>query len=544
VADVNEMSSRRKRYMVGRRAKESLPLGVDPMGVDELASLLQAAPDVDVLQQVGEAEDPIFVVLMEDTRAQLLNDQFREQLIVEQDRPLQLLPSGTTPAGARTLSDPTLRPLGEATAVQIRVQGDTAGEPPIANADVYLVGQFWPVRGKTDDQGEVTLELFGDTPDTLQSLIVKPRAGYWSRMIENPAVNPTEVNLVSVKSIATTLPNFPSQELYGWGQQAMKLDSVPADRQGSGVKIGVVDSGIYTDHEDLDAQIGHDFTDGSNDRTQTWRDDTIGHGSHCAGVIAGLLNGRGVRGFAPEAELQGYRIFDGGYTSWLIGSLQQCIDEGVDVVNLSLGSAEGSELLHQKIKQAKESGVACIAAAGNSGGQVLYPAAFPEVMAVSAIGKTGTFDIDSDHRRHVGANTTAEGYFNAQFSCFGDEIDVCAPGVAVLSTVPENGYAAWDGTSMACPHVTGLAALILAHRQDVPEMASRNSARVDKLFALIRQSADDLGLPREYQGSGVPNALRALDLEVVDGDEAEDPWAALAKFLEQALEIARAQVDA
>jgi subtilisin family serine protease len=189
------------------------------------------------------------------------------------------------------------------------------------------------------------------------------------------------------------------------------------------------------------------------------------------------------------------------------------------VINLSLGSDERSQLLEQKLQQAKQLGIACIVAAGNSGGPVQYPASSPNVLAVAAIGKQGTFPADTYHSMQIFSDGMAsaaggDGYFSARFSCFGPEIGVCGPGVAILSSVPPDNYLAMDGTSMAAPHITGLAALILAHHPDFQGLyKTRTAARVDRLFTILKQCAQPpLTTNVQRIGAGLPDALRAFQL--------------------------------
>jgi subtilisin family serine protease len=166
--------------------------------------------------------------------------------------------------------------------------------------------------------------------------------------------------------------------------------------------------------------------------------------------------------------------------------------------------------------------VACIAAAGNSGGPVQYPAASPHVLAVAAIGKIDEFPRDSYHCETINPDVDAQGYFTAKFSCYGPQVDVCAPGVAIVSSVPPNNFAAWDGTSMAAPHITGLATLMLAHHptfQGAGRM--RSEERVERLFQLIRMSARRVSLAdATHIGFGLPDALVALGLAVMPGQQA------------------------
>jgi hypothetical protein len=201
----------------------------------------------------------------------------------------------------------------------------------------------------------------------------------------------------------------------------------------------------------------------------------------------------------------------------LLDALDYCIEHQVDVVNLSLGSDDRSELVEQKLAQAKAQGIALIVAAGNSSGPVKYPAASPNVLAVSAVGRFGEYPADSYHATQPLAGTLpggVSGWYAPRFSCFGPEVGLAGPGVAILSSVPADGYAVWDGTSMATPHVTGLAALVLAHHPDFQgAFRARSAARVDRLFAILKASCQPLALGDPGRtGAGFPDALRALGM--------------------------------
>lgn len=295
----------------------------------------------------------------------------------------------------------------------------------------------------------------------------------------------------------------------------MRLDRLPPQFRGQGVKIAIVDSGAATSHDDLSGlHLGIDIV---NKKTAPgdWTRDIIAHGSHCAGVIAGSDGPRGVRGFAPDAEVHVCKLFPGGQISQLIDALEYCMEQQVDVVNLSLGGALPSEALEQQLLRARRQGIACIVAAGNSGNEVQYPASSPHVLAVAAIGKLGEFPPDSYHAETIGSRIDNDGYFTARFSCYGPQIGVCAPGVAIASSVPDNNFAVWDGTSMAAPHVTGLAALVLAHHPDFKQRyAARSAERVERLFQILRTStrAIDIGEPHRT-GFGMPDVLIAMGLQ-------------------------------
>jgi subtilisin family serine protease len=144
---------------------------------------------------------------------------------------------------------------------------------------------------------------------------------------------------------------------------------------------------------------------------------------------------------------------------------------------------------------------------------VQYPASSPNVLAVAAVGKAGEFPPDSYHAQTVSV-VDGSGFFSPKFTCFGPEIAVCGPGVAILSSVPPSNYAAWDGTSMAASHVTGLAALVLAHHPDFQgAFRARNADRVDRLFQILRASTQPVNIGDSRRtGFGMPDVLVALGL--------------------------------
>jgi subtilisin family serine protease len=389
---------------------------------------------------------------------------------------------------------------------------------PLPDVEVSLFGGALPSSAVTGPDGVAHLRLYGEDAHAISGLYVKPRTDYWSLYQRDPDLCLDEANVVMLRPLAEwpALRGMPQQGAMGWGARAMRLDQVPQQFRGRGVKIAVIDSGAATTHGNLkQIHAGFDVVNKQIDRS-TWNVDTLGHGSHCAGVIAAADPAWGIRGFAPEAEIHVCKLFPGGQVSQLIDALEYCIEQGIDVVNLSLGGGSPSEALERQIVRARQAGVACIAAAGNSSSAVQYPASSPHVLAVAAIGKIGEFPPDSYHAETLGPDSDMQGYFTAKFSCFGPQVDVCAPGVAVVSSVPPNNFAAWDGTSMAAPHVTGLAALVLAHRPEFQSMSlPRSPERIERLFQVLRMSARPVTLSDPNRiGYGLPDALVALGLPV------------------------------
>jgi len=516
------VTSRQEQYLIARRPGPNAP-GVEPLDFNAVKAALERDPEISIKRTLTPSgfqplatglpgQQAVIVAEMPKERAEQMGRL--PQLVVERDYPLAF-----GDVTAPFMCNPgVLVPHGTGQALTVRVTSKEGA--PVEGANVYVLGDGCPAQAVTESNGQAQITLFAESVASVQGLYVKPRGEYWSRWIAEPTLDPNQPNVVSLTPLEQTFPNFPDQEVVGWGLKAMRLDQLPATFRGSGVRVGLVDSGLATSHQDLQgvAKGGYDAV---TQNPRAWDQDEVGHGSHCAGIIAGLDDGRGIRGIAPGAEVFAIKVLPGGRFSNLIEALNRCVELQVDLVNLSLGSEHSSELLEDRIREMKELGIACIVAAGSSGGPVQYPASSPHVLAVAAVGKQGEFPADSYHGKQVweGSPDGAEEYFSAAFTCSGPEIDVCAPGVAILSCIPPNTYGVWDGTSMAAPHVTGLAALVLAHHPDFQgPFKSRNAARVERLFQVLRQSARPLNLGDPNRtGAGMPDAINALLISQPEG---------------------------
>ncbi len=520
--EVMSVGPRRSKFMLQPREA----MGLQPLSADFIVGQLRDAPDIEVLSTIppprllglqsdgGGGLGSLVLASMTVDKAKQLQNQAGPRLMVERDAPLTFgLDTGPSET---TLANPgVVVPLGDGFETTIEVLGANG---PLPGAEVYLFGSVWPAQAVTDASGRASMSVTGESPDTIRALYVKPKSDHWSFWLSKPNIRPSALNRVSVKPLAAQLQRFPDQQLLGWGQSAMGLGHLPAEYDGAGIKVAVIDSGAaQPTHRNLHA-MGPGLSVVGGDPS-AWTVDTIGHGSHCAGIIAGgpvSSDSKGVRGFAPAAEVHVIRIFPGGQFSSLVQALDYCMENGIDVANLSLGGGEPSRIVEERIVRAKQMGLACIVAAGNSGGPVQFPASTPHVLAVSAIGKVGEFPADSYHGTQVLESFEGrQGYFPAKFSCFGPEIDVCGPGVAIVSSLPPDGFAAWDGTSMAAPHVTGMAALVLAHHPDFRgQFEAKDARRVERLFQIIKQTSTpiEFGDPGR-SGAGLPNILRALGLD-------------------------------
>ncbi len=516
----SKLGVRKPQFMISTQA----PLGVQPLDANVVMQQLTNSPGIEFvnridpprvldLQSVGGSAGTVILARMDFEKAALLQQHAGAKATVERDAPLvySLAPG---PADMSFKNPGVLVPHAAGFSTTIEVLGN--GQP-LDGAEVYIFGSVWPTQGVTDPSGRCQISIIGESPDTIRAIYVKPKLDFWSSWLARPMLVPNGVTTVDVMPLSEFLAEFPEKQLIGWGGMAMGLDKVPPTMTGAGIRIAIIDSGAaQTTHRNL-RQVGPGLSVvGPND--DAWTDDAIGHGSHCAGIIAGGPvgpGGAGVRGFAPGAEIHILRIFPGGRFSDLVSALDYCLEHEIDVVNMSLGGGEPSQIIEERLIRAKQMGIACVVAAGNSGGPVQFPASTPHCLAVSAVGQWGTFPADSYHSQQaLDGATSGTGYFPASFSCFGPEIDVCAPGVAIVSALPPDGFAAWDGTSMAAPHVTGLAALVLAHHPDFRDAYRHKDARrVERLFQILKESAVPLPVgDAERQGAGLPYAPAALAL--------------------------------
>ncbi|MDO8585965.1 MAG: S8 family peptidase [Armatimonadota bacterium] len=284
---------------------------------------------------------------------------------------------------------------------------------------------------------------------------------------------------------ATGRPGQPAQSI-PWGIERVEAPAAWPICAGQGARVAVLDTGIQLDHPDLAGNIAGGYNAVNPARSPN---DNNGHGTHVAGTIAAIHNEIGVVGIAYDARLYAVKVLNNsgaGRLSDLVDGLDWCINNGIQVVNMSLGSATDNATFHEAIIRAYQAGLVQVAAAGNNGGLfggtglLDYPAAYPEVIAVSAVDAAGNF---------------------ATFSSSGGEVGLAAPGVDVLSTYRHSGYATKSGTSMAAPHVTGAAALFLSmHPEKTP----------DEVKSALQSAAVDIGLPPEQQGAGLVNVAGLL----------------------------------
>jgi len=284
-----------------------------------------------------------------------------------------------------------------------------------------------------------------------------------------------------------------------WGGGDGAVDIATDALTGAGVNVAILDTGIYHTHLDFtelangasNYKGGFDFVNNDADPL-----DDNGHGTHCAGIVGAADNKNGIIQVAPRASLYGLKVLDAvgsGWTSDIVAALQWCIDQEppMDVASMSFGSPFYNSSLETACNSAYEAGVLLVAAAGNSGRRnarfdtVEYPGRYDSVIAVAAT--DGPWNNDA----------------RALFSSTGPTVELAAPGVNIYSTIDSaDGYATKSGTSMACPHVAGVAALVIERGVDTGPQAVRQR------LVLTAEDLGESGRDTSY-GYGLVNAQAA-----------------------------------
>ncbi|WP_423746511.1 S8 family peptidase [Haladaptatus sp. SPP-AMP-3] len=264
-----------------------------------------------------------------------------------------------------------------------------------------------------------------------------------------------------------------------WGVDRIDAEQAQlSGYNGSGADIAILDTGIDPNHPDLYSSLGS----GAYFTGTSWYDYN-GHGTHCAGIAAGVNNSQGVVGVAPGATLHSVKVLSdsgSGYNSDIAGGIEYVADQGWDVGSMSLGGPYSS-VVKDACTYAYNRGVFLPAATGNDGCYdcVGYPAANSECVAV---GSTDSYDNLSS------------------FSNTGPEVELVAPGSNIYSTYYNDTYTTMSGTSMATPHVAGAAGVL---------MGELGYSNVDARSTL-NSTAEDLGMPSYQQGHGLLDAATAV----------------------------------
>ncbi|MBB6048895.1 S8 family peptidase [Armatimonas rosea] len=356
---------------------------------------------------------------------------------------------------------------------------------------------------ETTKMPDPTVHVYDSQDDSLLKVRYESDGGNSAAvsLIASGPSKPIEINLDGV--ILGTRPNDPLYDKQ-WNFRMIDTEGAWERTRGKGAVVAVIDTGVTQarDFKQTKFTVGYDFV---NKKVNA--DDDHGHGTHVAGTIAeSTNNNEGVAGIAFEATIMPLKVLssEGGGTSGDIAdAIRFAADKGANIINMSLGSMYPSDVIHEACKYARKKGVTIVCAAGNSFREgVGYPAAFPECIAVSSVGPSGTLSKFSSWGKQVAI--AAPG---------GDMIDSRDPNDGILQNTVYSGqddYFAFQGTSMASPHVAGAAAL--AYSQGTKDPA--------KILDLLKKTASK---PKENNvkkyGAGILNVGK-----LTAKAEAENGW--------------------
>lgn len=324
----------------------------------------------------------------------------------------------------------------------------------------------------------------------LQLVAVQP--GLEEKLIDLLSANPL-IEYIGPNYIAHIAgePNDPAWWRQ-WDMRQIGMETAWDQAKGENIVIALIDTGVDASHPELAGRLlaGYDFANDDGDPG-----DDNGHGTHVAGILAAVGdNGIGIAGMAWQAKILPLKVLDakgdGSYFN-IIRAIRYAADHGARIINLSLGGSFSDPNLQEAARYARTRGCLVVAAAGNQGGALLYPAAYDEVLAVAAT--------DDRQRR-------------PSYSNYGAEVDLAAPGgtqsAGIYSLAPSGGYTTLFGTSMAAPHVSGLAALI---------WSAASALTADQVAGIMKETALKVGtMPynaagwNQELGYGLINALAAL----------------------------------
>lgn len=416
--------------------------------------------------------------------------------------PPELLPAA---AGAPTQSP------GTGATLQLVLQDTNGGPVQAAKVVVRFNGTQNPATslvagGVSTEAGAMSLSF--DPNQWRPTLVVaEPHGQYWTAIVHMPQSG----QVIRLQELPKTGP-------FGWWHYLSGTSSYEPDA-GKGIKVGVIDSGVgphpYLEHAN---PIGA-FLDGSFVPGKEEGRDARSHGTHVSGIIGArpTPDSGAFSGIAPGADLFVARIFTatGGGNQ---GDVANAIDtlsaqQNVDIINMSLTGAPSS-IEHDAVIAAFNQGTVCVCAAGNQNGSpVGYPVAYPQSVAVSALGLVNSAPADSLPALNVPDWVDKYGFggiFLAKFSNIG-QVYCAAPGNGIVSTVPGNAqhnapYADMSGTSMASPLVAGVLADLLG-RDEIYKAMERNAQRASYAKTLLARHAQSISLNAAYQGYGLARIM-------------------------------------
>ena len=297
-------------------------------------------------------------------------------------------------------------------------------------------------------------------------------------------------------------PEDTDKEIVPWNIACVAGNVKENQYQGEGVKVAVIDSGIDT-HYELATKDWMDFSDKTEGYKPT---DNTGHGTEVAGVIGARINGTGMVGIASKAQLYSVKVLDKENQttiSTVIKAIEWCIENDMDIINMSFGTDHYSKVLEEEIEKAHNKGIVMVSAAGNDTKEIQYPAAYDHVISVGSI----------NEKMEVSDFSTKE------------QTDLVAPGEKVQSTGYVGSHTISSGTSLAAAHVTGVAAAIKSANpqmegEKLQQVLLTSATKLSDGNKLVNYEAALSGMDGEVQKESVAKVKKVM--EAVQEENFED----------------------
>lgn len=279
--------------------------------------------------------------------------------------------------------------------------------------------------------------------------------------------------------------NADTCQIFGWEINKFNIKKKWEKSKGENVVVAVIDTGCDLDHPDISNNLlkGKNFIESSKDPI-----DDNGHGTHVISTIAAENNGIGMVGVAPKTKIIPIKSLDkngNGNVETIVKGIAWAVDNGADIITMSLGSSNANKNIEDVIKYAVKNNVAIFCAAGNSGENydILYPAKYEGTMSIGAI--------DKNLKR-------------TNFTCSGETLDFLAPGHEIFGCVPDNSYAIMSGTSMSNPFAVGCASLLLS---SLRQKDRNKKLSIEEYISYFKEKAkpleDEKYRTKKYQGYGI-----------------------------------------
>jgi subtilisin len=322
------------------------------------------------------------------------------------------------------------------------------------------------------------------------SCSIRPQSALMRCPIIKSIEEDIQINIHDASISSSTTSKLPRNKVYTgsqmipWGVNQIKAPLAWRKSLGSKINIGVIDTGIDPTHPDLRTVYqGVNLLFPGLPPT-----DDNGHGTHIAGIIAASSTGQGILGVAPQASIYAVKAFDrlgSAYVSDIIAGIEWCVENDMDIINMSFGMKTYSVALENTIRSAYKAGKVIVASCGNEGRKATidYPAKFQQVVSVGAITRAGKI---------------------ANFSNKGKRIDIYAPGEKIYSCWLNSKYNELSGTSMATAHVTGVIALMLAAKPSLKPLQVKQALKRNSVSFLKDRKE---GTPGQINARRVMNSI-------------------------------------